>query len=85
MNGINVSQHQHITHLLFVDDVLIFYSGTIQDLNTLAEILALFSTATGMEINERKSTLTTHRLDVVEVGHATHCFPFIRVTLDDGL
>ena len=85
LNGIDVSQHQQITHLLFVDDVLIFYSGTVHDLNTIVEILALFSFATGMEINERKSRLTTHRLDATEVGHATHCFPFIWATLEDGL
>ena len=85
LNGIDISQHQQITHLLFVDDVLIFCSGTVHDLNTIVEILALFSSATGMEINERKSTLTTHRLDVAEVGHATHCFPFIRATLEYGL
>ena len=84
-NGINVSQHLQITHLLFVDDVLIFCSRTVHDLNTLAEILALFSSATGMEINEGKSTFTTHHMEDVEVGYATTCFPFVRVTLDDGL
>ena len=68
-----------------MDDVLIFCSGTVQDLNTLAEILPLFSYTTGMEINERKSTFTTHRLDAAEVGHVAHCFPFIKVPLEDGL
>ena len=68
-----------------MDDVLIFCSGTVHDLNTLAEILALFSSVTGMEINERKSAFTTHRLDSAEVGHTAHCFPFIRVPLEDGL
>ena len=38
-----------------------------------------------MEINENKSTITTHLLEDDEVGHATICFPFLRVTLDDGL
>ena len=68
-----------------MDDVLIFCSGTVHDLNTLAEILAVFSSATGMEINEGKSIITTHRMEDVEVGYATACFPFVRVTLDDGL
>ena len=85
MNGIDISQNQHITHLLFVDDVLIFFSGTVHDLNTLAKILALFYSMTGMDINETKYTFTTHRLDVVEVGNTAHCFPFIRVPLEDGL
>ena len=64
LNGIAISQQHQITHLLFVDDVLIFYSGNVQDMNTLADILALFSTATGMEINVGKSTLSTHHMDV---------------------
>ena len=53
-------------HLLFVDDVLIFCSGTLQDVDTISEILALFATATGMEINAGKSTLSTHKLGVEE-------------------
>ena len=54
-----------------MDDVLIFCSGNVQDMNTISDILALFSTTTGMEINVGKSTLPTHHLNAKEVGHAT--------------
>ena len=85
LNDIAIAQHLQITNLLFMDDVLIFCFGSVHDVNTISDIISLFSTTTGMEINDGKSTLTTHRLDDEEVGHATHFFPFICASLDDGL
>ena len=83
--GINVAPQLQITHLLFMDDVLIFCSGNVHDVNTISGLLGLFSFATGMEINAGKSSLMTHGMDVVEVRHATTLFPFIRANLDEGL
>ena len=74
-----------ITHLLFMDDVLIFCSGNVHDVDTISNILGLFPSVTGMEINAGKSSLTTHGMDDVEVRHATTHFPFNRATLDEGL
>jgi hypothetical protein len=39
--GIKTSPNFRITHLLFVDDVLIFCSGRPRDVETLEEILQL--------------------------------------------
>ena len=83
--GIVVAQHLQITHLLFLDDVLILCSGRVQYVNTISNILGLFSFATGMEINDGKSTLTTHCMDNEEVRHASVLFPFICASLDEGL
>ena len=83
--GIVVAPHLQITHLLFVDDVLIFCSRTVHDVNTIFRILGLFSIATSMEINEGKSSMMTHGMDEVEVRHASTLFPYIHVTLDEGL
>ena len=69
LNGIQISQQLQITHLLFVDDVLIFCSGTIRDVDTISDLLALFTTANGMQMNARKSTLLTHKLGVDEFRH----------------
>ena len=85
LNGIVVAQQLQITHLLFVDDVLIFCSGSAHDVDTISKILGLFSSTTGMEINVGKSTLTTHGMEEEEVRHATTLFPFNRATLDEGL
>ena len=74
-----------ITHLLFVDDVLIFCSGTRGDTRALQGILELFAKATGMEINFCKSSLTTHLLRPEEEAELSRIFPFNTAGLDDGL
>jgi len=83
--GIQVAPHLYISHLLFVDDVLIFCSGTRGESRTLRDILDLFSKATGMEINAEKSSLTTHRMRPEEVNEISEYFPFTITGLDGGL
>ena len=39
LKGIQISQVLHLTHLLFVDAFLIFYTGMLRDINTLLGIL----------------------------------------------
>ena len=74
-----------LTHLLFVDDVLIFYYGSVKDFNTLDDILKLFSKATGMNINFEKSTVTTHLLNEDEEQEIWTLFPFNIERLEEGL
>ena len=52
--GISISTNLVITHLLFVDDILIFYDGSRRSLQTLRHGLELFHIATGMEDKRRK-------------------------------
>lgn len=52
--GISISPNLVITHLLFVDDILIFCDGSRRSLQTLRQGLGLFQIASGMEINEEK-------------------------------
>ena len=54
LKGIQIYQVLHLTHLLFVDDFLIFCTTTVRDINTLLDILVLFSKETRMDINDRK-------------------------------
>jgi hypothetical protein len=44
--GIKISQDLHLTHLLFVDDVLIFSGGSRREAEALRNILTLLSKAT---------------------------------------
>ena len=83
--GIKVASNCSITHLLFVDDVLIFCSGERGETRVLKEILELFSKATGMEINFSKYTLTTHLLRPEEVAELTRNFPINTAGLEVGL
>ena len=54
-------------------------------MDTILGILDLFSSATGMDINAGKSTMSTHRLHADELRHITDTFPYRLETLDGGL
>jgi hypothetical protein len=64
--GIVISPNLNINYLLFVDDVLILCNGHRCDAQMLSSILNLFGKAIGMKINERKSTLSTHNMELEE-------------------
>ena len=61
--GIKIATNLNITHLLFVDDILIFYNDSIREAERLSEILILFCKATGMQINLQKSSITTLNME----------------------
>jgi hypothetical protein len=74
-----------ITHLLFVDDILIFFNGKVGDVETLADILATFRLAIGMIINEQKSTISTSELDEEEKEVYQRLFPFTLQDISQGI
>jgi hypothetical protein len=84
-SGIKISPVLFLTHLLFVDDVLIFSGGSRREVEVLRNILSLFSKATGMQINDRKSSLSTYLLTEEEEQAHNLFFPYERKTLDDGI
>jgi len=75
-SGIKISQALHLTHLIFVDSVLIFNGGSRREDEVLRNILSLFSKATRMKINERKLVLSTHLLFEEEEQDLRLYFPF---------
>ena len=62
--GIKVIGHITITHLLFVNDVLIFSDGSKNDLIHINNILDQFSKVTCMLLNVRKSSFSDINLSV---------------------
>jgi len=62
-------------HLLFVDDILIFWNGTLREMNMLMETLSLYRKAMGMATNKIKITISLHKLDDEEICHII--FPHI--------
>ena len=46
--GLKISNSLKITHLLFVDDILLFYYESERDVGKLVEILKLFEKVAGM-------------------------------------
>jgi hypothetical protein len=69
IKGIKISINFSLTHLLFVDDILIFCEGNISYISTLKEILNTFCLATRMKINKDKSSLFSWGLSDFECQH----------------
>jgi hypothetical protein len=83
--GIPITPNLKVTHLLFVDDVLILCNGLRGDAEKLSRILEPIGRTTRMLINERKSTLSVHNMDVEEMLSYKEFFPYEQRDLDDGL
>ena len=60
-HGISFGNDITLTHVLFVDDIVMVSDGSEQSLSTLYEILQIFCKASGMMINVDKSTLLYSR------------------------
>lgn len=85
LSGLKISDDCYLTHLLFVDDVSILLDGSIKDSQAFSHILQLFSTATGMLVNQKKSTITFARTSIHESQYAQQVFPYSIHPLDRGL
>lgn len=83
--GLKIYDQCFLTHLLFVDDVLIFLNGSIRDTYTFYEIVTLFAPFIGMEANHTKSTITLSNASPQEARFSQHKFPFQSHHMEDGL
>ena len=83
--GISISPGLSISNLLFVDDILIFYDGSRRSLHWLVEGIKLFHSATGMLINEGKSSVSWANLSLVEIRVLSSYFNFQCNELDAGV
>ena len=82
--GIPISLTLTITHLLFVDDILIFCDGSLRSLQVLCQGLNLFHTASGMVINDEKSTISWANLSEDAYRLLGGFFRFPSRVLDEG-
>eukprot|EP00253_Pinus_taeda_P012058 PITA_12058 len=85
IRGLRITDLCFLTHLLFVDDVLIILDGSIRDSRNFSKILQLFSAATGMLPNQLKSTITCTRTSIQESQLALQAFPYNVHPLDRRL
>jgi hypothetical protein len=69
IEGVLVAKGIRITHLLFVDDVLLFGNGTLTEWKVLKEALDLFCNATGMSFSSQKSLF----LEAGWTGRSSQC------------
>jgi len=76
VKGIEVAINLYITHLLFVDDILIFSNGSFNELKEFKSTLDLFLKATGMQINSGKSQVCVAGFGRRERTLMANLFPF---------
>lgn len=74
-----------LSHLLFVDDILIFCHCNLADCKTLADFLTSFSAATGMIINDRKSAIHLPYANAEYGGLFSNYFHFSQKDLGEGI
>ena len=63
IKGIKISARLSLTHLLFVDDVILFGFGSLEEWRAFKNILDIFCEASGMSININKSSFLHNDLD----------------------
>jgi len=85
LKGIKITDGCILTHLLFVDDILVFINGNIGDISIIKANFSLFQAATSMIINNSKSTLTAAECTMHEIYFSLQRFHFTQLQLSDGL
>jgi len=85
ISGLKISDDCFLTHLLFMDDVLIFLDTSTWDSCSFSKILSLFSSTTGMLASHSKSTITFSQTSIQETHFAHQLFPYCINPLDWGL
>ena len=76
ISGIKVSPSLNLPHLLFVDDVILFGMGTVEEWKNYKEILDTFCSATGMEISVAKSSFLFNDIDETVRQRISNFLPF---------
>eukprot|EP00253_Pinus_taeda_P010189 PITA_10189 len=76
VKGLEVAINLNISHLLFVDGILVFTNGESNEIKELKNILDLFLKATGMQIKSRKSQLIMEGLARQERAQMQLYFPY---------
>lgn len=74
----------YISHLLFVDDILLFNNGRRSETKELKRILELFLKATGMLVNKEKSHLLLEGFNRMEAFNIAEDLPFEERKLEDS-
>ena len=85
LTGLILAPGINLTHLLFIDDILLFYRGTRRDIDCLYRGLNLFKTAIGMVINLQKSTVSFFRLEDMDLRYMMGFFSIQAMEISKGI
>jgi hypothetical protein len=81
LTGLILAPCINLTHLLFVDDILLFCRGTRRDIDCLYRGLNMFKIATGMVKNLQKSTVSFFHLEDTDLRYMMGFFPIQAVEI----
>jgi hypothetical protein len=85
VRGSRVSDIERLTHLLFIDDVLLFFYGSECEFIAFHDILYLYKKAINMDINEEKSTSYSYNMSKEMMMVLSKHFPFQTSDISTGL
>jgi len=83
--GFKISLTQFITHMHFVDDVILFGNGSYVEWKEIHRLIQLCCEASGMEINANKSRFLRNGVDEGIFAHTIIFFPFKVELWDMGI
>jgi hypothetical protein len=84
ISGVKVSNLIKIVHLMFVDDVLLLSKADPEEWSVILEVLRLFSSVSGLTINQSKSSIHYWGLSEVELLNLKLSIPFTFINLTEG-
>ena len=82
LRGIQVSRNQNLTHVLFVDDVLLFGIASVVEWRNYYDIVNTYCSASGMKISSSKSILI--HSENQPCPEVEEIFSIASTTLDNG-
>ena len=85
IRGIQISPTIELTHLLFVDDVIIMGTRSLQEWAAFEVILDTFCSATGMSISLDKSVILHHNIPDSELLCLSRSIPYRMSPITQGL
>ena len=83
IRGIQISPTLALSHLLFVDDVILMGSGTLQEWAAF-EILDTFSKVSGMLISMEKSAFMLNNIPSSDLLSLTKSIPYKKIPISSG-
>jgi hypothetical protein len=84
LKGLKMAPNVILSHLLFVDDIIIFGVGNVQEFKVLKSILDMYCATTKMQINRKKSIILSCSLEEDSLEQLKACFPFTMKSIDEG-
>ena len=81
LHGISFGNDISLSHVLFVDDIVMVSEGSEHSLSTLYEVLQIFCKASRVLINEDKSSLLHFGLDGPKLITSQNISPFLLLNL----